>query len=717
MKRRFLFDHGVNVSGGASVRTVKTGELSIRGTFDLSTLNEEERTVDVCFGTDTPVLMGYWERYYEILSFDGDDCDMSRLNSGAAMLDNHNRWGGTADQPGVVERGWSKGGKGYATLRFARDKSTVAGVADGPGEKIFQRVKDKIVRNVSVGYTVQEYTEIEAAGTQTAGIASENKIPTYRAIKWQPFEISFVSIPADINAGVRSVGSGERQQEPQSYNVPIIFLNSQNQNTDEMKRTFLFNSGTGAEGSGGGGGGERSGGGNGAAPTAPAKPAEPEGAGQRTAEPDANTVALNRSNEIMDVCEIAGLDLSAARAFTSGTLTVEQVRAQIIKDKKERQAPTQNGQNRSITVGDENRKAKRAAVESALLNRAAPHLFPKLDEGAREFRGLDLMDLAREFAEEAHNGGTRGKSKREIAEMALNCGSGRSGMLTSSDLPNVFGNVINRVMLAAYESQPSEWRLFSRRNDFKDFRQKTLVRKSEGQDLKLVKEGGEYERMSYSDGKETIQAFKYGRIVAVTWETLIDDDLNAFGQVPTDIAEMGSRLQADLIYTGDAGLLTNPIMGDTVRLFHATHANLLTGAAINTDSMGLMRKAFRQQKGMAGKQRLNLYPKFMLVGPNYEQLALQYTSSNFVPTAQSGENPWKGSYQVIVESRIEDNSWYGIADPSRIETMQYGFLEGESELFTTQREGFEVDGVEIKARMVFGCKPVDFRAFAKNPGA
>ena len=327
------------------------------------------------------------------------------------------------------------------------------------------------------------------------------------------------------------------------------------------------------------------------------------------------------------------------------------------------------------------------------------------------------MDLAREFVEDTNHGHTRGKSKREIAEAALNCGGGRSGMMSTSDLPNVLGNVVNRVLMAAYESQPSEWRRFCRQTTFKDFRVKNIIQLSELADLKLVKEGAEYERMAYSDGKETIQAFKYGRIISITWETFINDDLDALGRIPSDSAEMSTRKQADLIFSDAGGLLTNPTMGDGIALFHASHHNLLTGSAINIDSMGLMRKAFRQQKGLAGKQRLNLTPKFMLVGPNYEQTALQFTSSNFVPTSQSSENPWKGSYEPIVESRIEDNSWIGIADPRSIETMQYGFLEGEGELFTTQREGFEVDGVEIKARMVFGRKVVDWRAFAKNPGA
>jgi hypothetical protein len=714
MKRRFLFDHGVAVGGGGQQRMVKVGELSVRATIDATTLNEQERTVDVCFGTDTPILMGYWERYYEILSFDNQDCDMSRLNSGAAMLDNHNRWGGTADQPGVVEKAWTKDGKGYATLRFANDKSTRDGVPDGPGEKIFQKVKDKIVRNVSVGYTVQEYAEVDAAGSQSQGIASENKIPTYRAIKWQPFEISFVGIPADIGAGVRGSneeGHNTRNQETNFYQVPIF--SNQNQNTDEMKRRFLF---PGGPNEGGGGGGEQQRGQT-AAPAAPAAPAPaPAPDNNRSAQPDASTVALTRSEEIMEICEIAGgYSLAEVRALIAGKDTVAQVRAAIIEKKKAGTGATQHGNNRSATVGDDQRPAKREAMTNALLHRVAPHLF-KLEGDARDFRGLDMMDYARECVEYAAPGHTRGMSRMAVAEASLNIGQGRSGMMSTSDLPIILGNIINRTLRAAYESQPSEWRQFCRQTSFKDFRQKTLVQLSEGQDMTTVKEGGEYERFALSDGKQTLQVIKYGRIIPITWETLINDDLDALGRVPQIFAEMGARKQADLIY---ALILGGGVqMGDGNTLFHASHNNLLTGSAINIDSMGLMRKIMRQQKGIAGKQYLNLRPKFLVTGPNNEQLALQYTSSDFVPVTNATQNVWKGMYTPIIDPRFNNsNQWIGVADPATIDTIHYGFLEGEGEMFTQQREGFEVDGIEVKARMVFGCNAIDFRGFASNPGS
>jgi len=38
-------------------------------------------------------------------------------------------------------------------------------------------------------------------------------------------------------------------------------------------------------------------------------------------------------------------------------------------------------------------------------------------------------------------------------------------------------------------------------------------------------------------------------------------------------------------------------------------------------------------------------------------------------------------------------------------------------LFIEQKEGFDVDALQIKARMVFGTKAIDFRGMYKNAGA
>lgn len=142
----------------------------------------EDRTLELSFSSEFPV-----ERWFgnEILSHDKNAADLSRLNDGAPLLFNHNM----DEIIGVVERAGidSKAKRGTAIVRFADTARA---------REVMGMVNDKILRNVSFGYRINEMQD-------------EGK-DTYRATKWQPYEISLVTVPADPSIGVgRSVTAEE----------------------------------------------------------------------------------------------------------------------------------------------------------------------------------------------------------------------------------------------------------------------------------------------------------------------------------------------------------------------------------------------------------------------------------------------------------------------------------------------------------------------------
>ena len=154
------------------------------------TIDAEARTVEVVWSTGAAVRRtDLWtgKRYDEVLSLDPRHVDLSRLNSGAPLLNAHGAFD-LANVIGVVERAWiarSEGAyEGRATVRFsARDDV----------EPLWQDVRAGIIRNVSVGYTVRAYEVIEQDG----------QVPVWRAIDWQPVELSAVPVGADGGAGFR----------------------------------------------------------------------------------------------------------------------------------------------------------------------------------------------------------------------------------------------------------------------------------------------------------------------------------------------------------------------------------------------------------------------------------------------------------------------------------------------------------------------------------
>lgn len=140
-------------------------------------VDEDARTVEIAFSSDVEVTRWFG---IEVLSHDEGACDLARLNDGGAVLWGHD-W---SDQRGVVEKAWiDADGKGRAVVRFGR-----SALAD----ELFQDVKDGIKRHVSVGYFVR-----------AAKITEEREdVDVYTITRWEPYEISFVSVPADTSVGV-----------------------------------------------------------------------------------------------------------------------------------------------------------------------------------------------------------------------------------------------------------------------------------------------------------------------------------------------------------------------------------------------------------------------------------------------------------------------------------------------------------------------------------
>ncbi len=145
----------------------------------------EGRKVTLSFSSEEP-----YERIFgpEILDHSEGAVDLSRLNSIGCVLYNHNR-----DKViGKITRAWIENGRGQAEVEFDDDQES---------DTIYRKVKSGSLKGVSVGYTI----DWDAAEDVRAGKKSEDGRftgPCRIMKKWQPFEISIVSIPADSTVGV-----------------------------------------------------------------------------------------------------------------------------------------------------------------------------------------------------------------------------------------------------------------------------------------------------------------------------------------------------------------------------------------------------------------------------------------------------------------------------------------------------------------------------------
>ncbi len=164
---------------------LKVGVLHRSFELTRSNFDEEKRTVRVKFSSEAPVSRWFGE---EILDHSTTSVNLSRLRSGGPVLLEHD----TAQLCGVTESAEIGGDRtGEAVVRFAKTPL---------GDQTMAEVKDGIRNSLSVGYRVTKFEVDEEE-------------ETYRAIGWEPLEISFVAIPADPSA--RVFRSNDQEHEPE----------------------------------------------------------------------------------------------------------------------------------------------------------------------------------------------------------------------------------------------------------------------------------------------------------------------------------------------------------------------------------------------------------------------------------------------------------------------------------------------------------------------
>lgn len=640
-----------------------------------STINVEERTVEVVFATDTPCRMWDWDMgyYSETLLFGNSNVRMDRLNAGAPVLDSHNPYA----QIGVVERATldAKKGEGRAVLRFSKNPEA---------DLKFKDVVDGILKNVSVGYWVYAYDLVREA---------DGEISDYEATDWEPNEISMVSVPADPKAGTRT--------HTEKFNEVTINKKREmpKQPTPTPKKK------------------------------AAAKPGDnpiPEPKKKATIDPVTKAaeraIQAERSRviSIRKAVRAANFDEDLADTYVEKGYKLESVRKFLLKrlaEKDEKIPGARAGHQPVISVGKEEIDHRREGMSEYLLHRVDPKVKV---EKSRHLKGFSLLELAR-FALESGGVSTAGLERKDIANIALGLQRDAYGAMTTSDFPFVLGNVFHKLLLEQYVLKPRTFTTWARQSKAQDFRQNLRVRISDISAMPEVKEAQEYTATNLTDNQEKYVVKKYGQIVPISWETIINDDLNAFSRMPSAMAAAAAQTQSNLVY---GLLLSNPTLaqnGNT--LFSAANANYdSVGAALAITSLSTGRQSVRSQKSMKGNY-LDLTPKILLVSPYNEVAANQLTSHNYVPVQVGNINPdFFKTLMPIVEPRLlgdgnNGKSWYLMCEPGDIDTIEFAFLEGEGEMFTEQRWNFEKDQFELKARMVFGCGAIDYRGMYKSVGA
>jgi len=312
--------------------------IQLRG----NTANENTRTVELVWSTGAqvkrhgvlPDRSGYGS-YVEELSMDPTAVDLERLNSGAPLLNTHMRFD-LSDVIGVIVNGSAKiaNGIGTATAKFS-ERAEV--------DPFFRDVVSGVIRNVSVGYSVQAYEVSREDG----------ELPVFKATRWTPLEVSAVPIGADAAAGFRS--------DSEAGTCRLSFLGPLSRRTQAVN-------------------------------------GNPESEVEMTTPPNKEQPSpdINRAEDIRRLARKSGLDDEFVTSMIASGASIDDMREAAFNKLVEKADPEIRS---ACAVGHsyDDPATKLQGMSEALAARHIPNSKPS--DYARSFMGVGIVGMAREIVE------------------------------------------------------------------------------------------------------------------------------------------------------------------------------------------------------------------------------------------------------------------------------------------------------------------------------
>ena len=664
------------------------------------TFNREARSVGVVASTEDPVMMWDWEHgeIAEVLLMKGAQLpDLGQI----PLLDTHSR-SSTSDVIGSARELTVDGTELRAVAVFS---------STDRGQDALTKIEEGHLTDVSIGYRINDYATVKKG--EKAVIAGRTWVGPVRVVtSWMPRELSVCPIGADASAKMRAAQDDPlKTQGEDEMNLDEVTRSLETTNqavaklaetvaailpavqavtrqavedqritesektVDEMRR---------------------------AAVAAPERVQREERA--RIAEIDAMHEAMSRST---------GIDFTAVRSeCIEKGLSVAESRKMYMNRIATAQPTDRLDGIRVLVTADERDKSREAAVEGVQL-RASIAVDKIKDPQGNEFAHMTMYELAKQRLY-TFNHSVRGLSKMEVFKRAL----------STSDFANILADAANKALSEGFELAEETYPLWvdttGRLNDYKPHQ---FSRASEAPAFSQVNpDGGEYKYGAMDDTKETVTGVDYGVIVPFTRKAMINDDLGALSDVKTKLGREAAATWGDLCY---AVLTGNPAMGDGITLFHASShgANLVTGGAIpSVTTLNAGAKVMATQTGLLGSRALNIRPVFLLAGytqkGTVDQLVAQTTPVAVGTLSSPTSNPW-AYLTPIYDARLDANAlgvpWFLAARKGM--TIKLFTLDGNMVPSLETKEGWNVDGMEFKARISGTAAAVDYAGLFQNDGA
>lgn len=315
---------------------------------------------------------------------------------------------------------------------------------------------------------------------------------------------------------------------------------------------------------------------------------------------------------------------------------------------------------------------------------------------------------------------------------------------TTSDFPLLTGDVIDRMMLARYREFPSPWRQFAKVSTVRDFRTVRRIAVDGAEDRwNSIAEQEEVDYAAMSETGYTYTPAKYAKAVKISFEALMNDDLDAFSSIPDRLGRGGARTInhfATSLYMDSAG--------PHASLYTVGNGNIVTGNPVL--SVAALNTAFSILGAMVDSEGepIVVEEAILATGPALRVTAQNIMNQISVDVVEVGgtanqtvrvDNWIRGNlthvidpYVPIVNTTSGATCWALFASPSvGRPALEVGFLQGFAEpqlyqkLANTVRVGGAVDQTagdfstmsqEYKGVVAFGGTRLDPKSTVASQG-
>jgi phage major head subunit gpT-like protein len=398
------------------------------------------------------------------------------------------------------------------------------------------------------------------------------------------------------------------------------------------------------------------------------------------------------------------LDLVAIRAEVVADVT-RQVKADLLNDLRVNRGGPAIHANKPALDDDKVTIAAMAMVGG--LGKQVEQQYgdsPMIEAAHARSRTIGLQDV---LVSAARKGGYDGAYKVTASNIAVVL---RAAFATHN-ISNILAATYGKYLLTGFEAVESVWDQISLIRPLNDLKAATGVRLDGGFVFDEVGNDGKLKSADAGDAARTLQAKTYGRMSSITRTDIINDDLGALTAVPRRLGR-------------GAALKFNSVFWTAFELANSSYFQGATAGAGNALAIGSVETAYGAYRSLTDPDSipLGITPKILLVPVGLRITADKIQTGNTLLASSLGSTSGKvlepqanvlaGKFTIVDSAYLTSSStWWLLADPADLPTMEVGFLNGQRQPTVEQAEAdFDTLGIQVRGYFDFGVSKAESRA-------